>query len=275
MHASMGNRLGLALAWIELVVSFLIAGAMIWGYLTFQPPLSQIVRSVASSIGAVSQVLTRTADTVAIRTQLISQTAEMLVVADSQMKELAKVTVSQIKAAPTYAEALKATSDIAGQVGGSLQNISDAMQVEVPSGLRMDGARPTLVKSKPFERTGEAFRQQAVRINEISKALDTVSIAISRDAKTVGVAVEKASAQASTLIAEIGATLDRLKESDLPKAVSDLNLISRNLKELQFQVDQADRFGVYLLAIGLLISSWLFLSSLGTLSSLRAAQPPI
>lgn len=247
-----------------------MASAIVWGYISYQATLGQFVHSIAASIGAVSNVVVRTAETVEARRDLLDQTGQMLVVTRTLINELKVAAENQAKIAPQYAESVRSASTLVGKLGGALQSTADKLLFEVPTDFRMEGMKPVAVMSRPLAKVAQELRANAQDINVISVGLSNISSTISRDGQNLSTALVVASAQALKVVVEAEMTLSRLKTQDLPKAIADLKTTSENLRNIRAYVDIVGSVGLVLFFVGLLLSGWCFLNSLGTLILVRS-----
>lgn len=177
------NRFIAILAWLQLLVSLAFASAIVWGYITYQASLGQFFHSAAASIRAISNVVEGTATTVEARRGLIDQTGKMLLATRSLVNELRVAAENQAKSAPQYAEGLRAASAVTGKLSGTLKAIGDGMLFSVPTSISMDGIKPVLNTSRPFEKQAQELKIQAQDLNAISESLVGISVAIGRDEK--------------------------------------------------------------------------------------------
>jgi len=177
------NTLIVIVAWLQLLVSVVLAAAIVWGYARSQVPLGQFIHSVASSIGAVSNVVGRTAETVQARQGLIEQTGKMLVSTRTLLQELRVAAENQARIAPQYAEGMRAASVVSSKLGGILQSIGEGLLFSVPTSLQMDGMKPVVGVSRPLEKQAQDLKTQAQDLKAVSQSLLDISLAIGRDGK--------------------------------------------------------------------------------------------
>lgn len=262
----MKNKMFAALGWLQLIVSLLLAAAIIWGYITYQASYGQFVGSVAASVEAVSNVVVRTAETVEARRELLDQTAQMLVVTRKLINELRVAAENQAKLAPQYADGARSASTVAGNLSNTFRSIGTELAFSVPTGFRFEGMKPAVVMSQPLAKQAEKLIQNAHELRVISESLSGAATTISRDGPNLSVAIIATSDQALKVITETEKTLGRINTQDLPKAVGDLKTTSTKLREVSAQIDIVGNLGVVLLVVGLLLSTWCFLSSLGAIS---------
>jgi len=265
----LSNRLLATLAWLQLLVSLLLAACIVWGYATYQASFGQFVHSVAASIEAVSDVVVRTAETVEARKDLLDQTAQMLVVTRKLVIELRVSAENQAKLAPQYAEGMRSASTVTTNLSNTFKSIGTGMSFSVPSGIRVEGRRPTVVTSQPLAKQAERLMENSQELKASSESLSGAATGITRDGQNLAAAVIATSDQALKVLAEAEKTLGRLNKQDLPKALGDLKKTSSRLRETSAQVDMVGNVGTVLLVVGLLLSTWCFLNSLGSLVSAR------
>jgi hypothetical protein len=257
------------LAWTQLAISLLLAITIIWGYLTFQSSISQFIKSLAASIGAVSTVVVRTAETVEARQATLEETQKMLVVTRQLINELKLMAEHQAKLGPQYAASIKTTLATLGQMAVLMQKIGvKTMEITVPN-IKIEGVKPLIVMTKPFEAQGKQIEQAGRDAKATSVDLTGISESIGRDAQKINAAFIATSDQAIKVIDETEKSLVRLKENDLPKAIVDLKSTSENLRNISANLDMLSNGGIVILASGLLLALWCMVQSLGALSLAR------
>jgi len=259
-------------AWSQLVVSVALGSAIIFAYINYQSTVGQFVHSVAASIGAVSNVVTRTAETVEARRDLIDETGRMLVVTKNLINEMRLTTGNLEKTAPAYSATLLSTSKLIDDMGRIAHSLGAAMNFQVPTGIQREGIKPVFKWSTPLAKQAEALQDSALHMKQISEGISQAAIAVGRDAKSLGAAINETSAQALKVTTELENTLGRLKTQDLPKALADLKTTSEKLQSISKRVDLVGNIGEVLLVIGLLLSLWCFLNSLSTIALTRSAN---
>ena len=260
-----------ALAWLQLATSLLLGSAVVWGYSNYQASLGLFLHSVAASVGAVSNVVGRTAETVDTRKELLDQTSQMLVVTRNLVNELRTAAENQTKLGPQYADGLHSASVVTGKLGNSIESLGDGLlRLSLPTGIQMVGMKPVIVMSQPMAKKGQELKDNAHEIKAISASLSGVSDAISRDAKNLSSAFIATADQALLVLTEVEKTLTRIKTQDLPKAIADLKSTSENLSRVSAQVDTVGNAGLILLIVGILLSVWCFLHSVGALMLARS-----
>ena len=165
------NKLIVALAWLQLVISLMLAAAIVWGYMTYQSSTGQFVRSLAASIGAVSNVVIRTAKTVEDRQELLVETEKTLAITRERITELGAVTESLAANVPKIADSIGEVATFVGKVGGTLEATGDnLMRLAVPTNIDWVGMKPNVVMSHPMERQAEALRENAKSSRRLGKA---------------------------------------------------------------------------------------------------------
>jgi hypothetical protein len=259
------NSFFAALAWAQFAISLLLATTIIWGYLTFQSSIGQFIKSLAASIGAVSTVVVRTAETVEARQATLEETQKMLVITRQLINELKLMAEHQAKLGPQYAASIKTTLAALGQMAVLMQQIGvKTMDITVPN-IKIEGVKPVIVMTKPFEAQGKQIEQAGRDAKAVSVDLTVISESIGRDTQKVSAAFIATSDQAIRVIDETEKSLVRLKENDLPKAIVDLKVTSENLRNISANLDMLSNGSIVILAVGLLLALWCMVQSLGAL----------
>jgi hypothetical protein len=254
------------LAWLQLMISIVLAAAMIWGYLSYQASLGLFVHSVAASIGAVSNTVVRTAETVEANKELIDQTGHMLAVTRNLINEFRIAAESQVKNGPQYAAGLDTASKVTGKLANTFDSLGQKLfLLSVPTGIEMQGLKPLVVMSRLWHQEGTDLKGYATDLKVSSATLAVLSSTIGRDGGNLGAAVIAESEQAIKVIISVEKTLAQIKAQDLPKAIADLKTTSENLRAISSQIDMVGNGGLILLIIGLLLATWCMVHSLGVL----------
>ena len=264
------NRYFAALAWVQLVVSLLFACAILWGYVTYQASIGSFVSAMAESVGAMSNVVVRTAETVEARKEMLDETQKMLVVLRDSITKLNEAAEKQALLAPQYSTGMMAAAGFVNKLASPLQAIGEKMtSISIPS-IQVDGIRPVVTITKPYEEQGRQLRAAAQEVKAVSESLTEISKAIGQDGQKVGSAFIATSRQALKVIGETEKTLLHLKTEDLPKAVADLKATSKGLHIVSTQLKTISQLGVVALMGGLLLALWCAVHSFGALMLARA-----
>jgi hypothetical protein len=266
------QRLFAFLAWLQLVVSLLLATAIVWGYISYQASIGQLVNSLAASVGAVSNVVIRTAETVEARKDLLDATEKTLAATRSLLTALMAVAENLGKNAPKYADGLRVAANGLRTSNAVAQSMGDTLiNFSVPN-IHMNGLKPVITYSRPFDESGARLKHMGQDLKSASEALSSISETIGPDGQKLGTAVIATSEQALKTVAELEKTLTRLNTQDLPKAIADLRATSEALRTASAQVDMASNAGTVLLVVGLLLAAWCFVHSIGALLLIKPAN---
>lgn len=256
------NKLIAFFAWFQLVISIAIAGAVVWGYITYQASLGQFTRSVAASITAISNVVGRTAETIEARQNLIDQTGKTIAATRDLIKELQAIAENQAKVAPQYVEGIRGTSALVGSLSGTLHSIGDGLMFSVPTGIEWHGIKPFIVMSRPLENQAQSLMVRAKDFKAVSDSLLAVSTTVGQDGARLSTAFIATTQQALKMLEETEKSLGSIKSNDLPKALVDLRETSENLRSVSEQVNVGGSVSKALLVVGLLLAGWCFFNSL-------------
>jgi hypothetical protein len=259
------RRLVKSLGWIQLIISILVSGAIVFGYVAYRASLDQFATALSSSIVSVSEVVGMTAETMDARHDLVEHTKKMLAVSRSLVNELNKMVHNQASLMPQYVESVRAVSAIANSLSHVLDSVGDKLMFPMPTGVTMHGIRPELVMSHPLALQANELKLRAVNIGVLSSNMTNISAELAKDGGTLGPAVMATTEQALNLLDESGKTLDKSQSHDLPKALIEMRSTSKNLRSISQQVDTAGLIGVVGLVIGLLLCAWLFAQSVSTI----------
>lgn len=259
------NKLIAFFAWFQLAISIAIAGAVVWGYTTYQVSLGQFTQSVAASITAISNVVARTAETIEARQNLLDQTGKTIAATRDLIKELQAIAENQAKVAPQYAEGIRGTSALVGSLSGTLHSIGDGLMFSVPTDIEWHGIKPFIVMSRPLKNQAQSLRVRAKDFKAVSDSLLAVSTTVGQDGVRLSTAFIATTQQVLKMLEETEKSLGSIKSNDLPKALADLRETSENLRGVSKQVNVGGSLSKALLVVGLLLAGWCFFNSLSTL----------
>jgi hypothetical protein len=178
------------------------------------------------------------------------------------LKELAK---NQAPLGPQYADGMKATSNLLGQVAAPIQNFGTQLQaISVPN-IKIDGVKPVVTMTQPFSGQGKQLEQAAQDAKSIAASIAKISDSISQDGGKLSDEINAASDQAIAVVDEAVKSLTRLQDQDLPTAINNLKTTSANLRSVSKQIDTLPNVGLLILGCVLLLALWCIVNSLGSL----------
>ena len=260
------NIIFASLAWLQLVISLLLAALIIWGYLSFNSSLTKFVRSLAESVDAISKVVIATAETIEAKKALLDNTQKTLNHTRTVINTLKDLAKNQAKLGPEYATGMKATSNLLGQVAAPLQNFGTQLQaISVPN-IKIDGVKPVVTMTQPFSGQGKQLEQAAQDAKSVAATIAKVSDSIGQDGGKLSDEIIKTSDQAIAVVDEAAKSLTRLHDQDLPTAINNLKTTSANLRGVSKQIDTLPNVGLFILACVLLLALWCIVNSLGSLA---------
>lgn len=259
------NKLVAFFAWFQLAISIAIAGAVVWGYSTYQASLGQFTQSVAASIAAISNVVGRTAETIEARQNLLDQTGKTIAATRNLVKELQAIAENQAKVAPQYAEGIRGASALVGSLSGSLHSLGDGLMFSVPTDIKWRGKNTEIIRTRPLDKQAQSLMARAKDFKAVSDSLLAVSTTVGQDGVKLSTAFIVTTQQVLKMLEETEKSLSRIKSNDLPKALADLRETSENLRGVSKQVNVGGSLSKALLVVGLLLAGWCFFNSLSTL----------
>jgi hypothetical protein len=92
-----------------------------------------------------------------------------------------------------------------------------------------------------------------------------ISTTIANEGQGVSTEFGQLSEQTLKLLEETEKTLDGLQKRELPTAVKEMRAAAEHLRVVSKKVSDAGNIGIWIFIIGLLVSGWCFLNSLGQL----------
>lgn len=260
------------LAWMQLAISGLIAGGVIWAYLAYHPSFGQLLKSSSETIVATANVVAQIADAVQANEVVVTDAQKLLLASRQLVDELQNSVQNQAALAPTYAEGVRSMSGLLARTGTAFSALGDGMMFSVPLRVEMDGIRPIVVFGRPLQGQAQAFKDISVDLNRTGNSLLTLSTSLTNDSKGVSTAVIATSNQTRQLIDSIEKSLADLHKQTLPNAVVDLKSAASNLSSISSGIAVASHITEALVGLGLLLSAWCFVHSLGQLHILSTRR---
>jgi|GEM_PF-2076544 len=258
------------LAWLQLVISILMAALMVWGYLTYRAPIGQFVKSIEATMLAGSSLLEGTRETIEARSAYIDETGKLLIALRKTLRVFSKVVKNQQTMVPQYAESLRSASSIAMSMSGVLHHTgNDLMIARVPTGINLRHGLPKFEYHYPFKNLAATLEQNSKEFDIIGTRIAVITDTIASDGQNVGTAMNALTNQSLKMVNETFLALFILKQG-LPKALEDIQVVSDNLKNLSAHVHFLSYIGIVLLTFGLLMSGWCFLHSIGALMVVKS-----
>jgi len=253
------------LAWLQITLSIFLAATIIWVYVEYRRPLSQILESGTAVIVSTAEVISQTAESVQKNEIILDDTLKLLISSRTLIEEIRTSTQNQTSYASKYADGVRGASSLLITAGNSVSTIGDSLMLSFPTRFEMDGVRPTVIMTKPFEKHGKSMKSIALELKATGESGMAISTSLTKDAQNVGAAIVESSNHAINLLDNIKKSLGQLKGHDLPKAVSELRSASESLRIVSSQVEISRNIGVVLLVAGLLLTGWCFLNSISLL----------
>ena len=254
-----------------MILSFAFATSIIWGYLSYQSSIGQFISSTSASIGAVSNGVLRTAESVEASKDLLDETGKMLTSTRALIIAFKTSAENHAKNAPNYAANLQTASKVSNSLGNIIESLGGKLAgLTVPSGVQIQGVKTVIIMSKPLEKNGLELEAKAGELKAVSETLALWSQTMSGEEQSLSSTIVSESAQVVKVIDAAEKSLAHLKAQDLPKAIIDLKLTSANLSKVSAQVEMVSNSGVALLIVGLLLSLWCIIHSIGALMLLKS-----
>jgi hypothetical protein len=269
----MPRRLVLILAWLQLAASLAIAAVTVYVYSEFRPAFSDGIRSATAAVTGVSEAMERASETIEARRRLISQAAGVLAMAATQIDQVEGLASGQAKVAPQYAQGLQSASALLLDLAGTSRDIALAMDVEMPSGVTIQGTKPVYTTSRPLAGPAKKLYESAARLKDVGTALSTAASSLVSGAQILDKTISETSRQSRTLVGELEKTVNLLASKELPDALDDLKKTSASLRLLSRMIEDAQGIGAWLVFAGLLLSLWCLLNSLTTIGLAAIASP--
>lgn len=259
------------LAWMQLVFSVLLAASIVWVFVNYQGTIGQVVNSVAVTVDALSTAVLRTVETVEAQKGVIDEVDKSLKSSRGLVTAARDMVRNQEKELPVYADATKTIATSVTGTADRVQLVGErwiSLKVRTP---QLDKGVPTIRDWRPFEDEGNQLVRLSVEIRKIGSAVRAVSDSLLADASRTGKQFVLASDQLIAVIDGAEGVISRVKRVDLPLAVNDLKVTSERLKAVKSQVDSGAHVALGIMIVGLLLSAWCIVHSLGVVMLARGA----
>jgi hypothetical protein len=259
------------LAWMQLVFSVLLAASIVWVFVNYQGTIGQVVNSVAVTVDALSTAVLRTVETVEAQKGVIDEVDKSLKSSRGLVTAARDMVRNQEKELPVYADATKTIATSVTGTADRVQLVGERwISLKVPT-PQLDKGVPTIRDWRPFEDEGNQLVRLSVEIRKIGSAVRAVSDSLLVDASRTGKQFVLASDQLIAVIDGAEGAISRVKQVDLPLAVNDLKVTSERLKAVKSQVDSGAHVALGIMIVGLLLSAWCIVHSLGVVMLARGA----
>ena len=247
-----------ALAWLQLVISVLLAASIVYGYFSYRDSLGRSIDALAENIASVSTVVETTAETVQLNQSLIESTRQTIVLARVQVEDVNAIAADWAKRTPQFVDFFRTASEKVVHLGDSLNSVAEGLMFTAPTSIQMEGLRPVIVTSIPLEAYAKRLKASAQDIRDLGIGISSTAVEGSRK-------VVATSATTNQLLGQLDDSeklLARLQRNDLPKALKEMKSTSENIRTISQQVSVAGNVGGVLFVFGLLLAGWCLLNSL-------------
>jgi len=174
------------LARLQLIVSIVLATAIVIGYVTYRASLGQFIGSLSASVISISKTVEITVDTIASREKFLESTKQTLMQTHSAIKSFSNLAQSQAKQAPQLAREIHAASAVASRLGETLNSIADGLMFSVPTDIQFEGVKPVLIMSRPLAPRAKKLKLDAQNIQTVSDGLLRTSSTIAKEGQGLG-----------------------------------------------------------------------------------------
>lgn len=254
--------------WLQMLLSFLLAGTILVGYTVLRTPLATAIDALSNSIFSVSNVIEATAGTLGSRNELIDSTRQTMAQTRIAIQEVSAAISGQTAQASKRAEELQAASSLISRTSEALNNLADGLiSFTAPMGVEFEGVKPLVVMKRPLETSGKNLKPIAQEIRTISDGVLHLSKTVATDGLKLGKAFAQLGEQTIKMLEESERTIEGVQNQDLPRSVKEMRDAAEHLKEVnQKMVSASESLGWFLLAAGLLFSTWMFLNSINMIA---------
>lgn len=252
---------------LQLLVSILLAGTILWGYVAFRAPLASTLDALTNSITSVANVIEGTAGTIGMRTELIDSTRQTLAQTRAAIELSSKAIAAQASEAPKRAEELKSASQLILRSSDILNNLANGLlQFSAPAGIDFNNGKPIVVMKRPLATFGNDLQPIAQEMRTLGEGVQHLSKTVAADGAKLAEAFSQLGAQTIQMLNESEQTLERIRDQDLPRSAKEMRDAAEHLRTATKELTAiSDNLGITFLAAGLLFSAWLLLNSINTI----------
>lgn len=250
--------------WLQLLLSILLTGTILWGYVVFRTPVATALDALSNSIFSVANVIEATAGSVGSRNELIDSTRQTLAQTRAAIMVTTKAISDQTSEAAKRAEELRAASSLILRTSDALNGLADGLiGFSAPMGIDFEGVKPVVVMKRPLEASGKNLKPIAQEIRTISDGILHLSKTVATDGVQLGAAFSQLSDQTVKMLEESERTLEGIQNQDLPRSVKEMRDAAVHLKTVTKEMSTvSESLGIALVVAGLFFSGWLFLNSI-------------
>ena len=254
--------------WLQMLLSFLLAGTILVGYTVLRTPLATATDALSSSIFSVSNVIEATAGTLGSKNELIDSTRQTIAQTRIAINEVSAAISGQTAQVSKRAEELRAASLLISRTSEALNSLADGLiSFTAPMGIEFEGVKPLVVMKRPLETSGKNLKPIAQEIRTISDGVLHLSTIVATDGVQLGRAFAQLGEQTIKMLEESERTLEGAQTQDLPRSVKEMRNAAEHLKDVsQEMVAASEYLGWFVLAAGLLFSTWMFLNSINIIA---------
>ena len=251
-----------------MLLSLLLAGTILVGYTVLRTPLATATDALSSSIFSVSNVIEATAGTLGSKNELIDSTRQTIAQTRIAINEVSAAISGQTAQVSKRAEELRAASLLISRTSEALNSLADGLiSFTAPMGIEFEGVKPLVVMKRPLETSGKNLKPIAQEIRTISDGVLHLSKTVATDGFQLGRAFSQLGEQTIKMLEESERTLEGAQNQDLPRSVKEMRNAAEHLKDVsQEMVAASEYLGWFVLAAGLLFSTWMFLNSINIIA---------
>jgi methyl-accepting chemotaxis protein len=242
--------------WLQILLSILLAGTILVGYMVFKTPLATAIDALSSSIFSVSNVIEATAGTLGTKKELIDSARQTMALTRVAIKEASAAISDQTAQASKRAEELQAVVSVTLRTSDALNSLGDGLiGFTAPMDIVFEGVKPLVVMKRPLETYGKTLKPIAQELKTISDGVMQLSKTVATDGVRLGTAFTK--------LEESERTLEGVQNQDVPRSIKEMRDAAVHLKSVsQEMAAVSGGFAWVVLLAGLLFSAWMFLNSI-------------
>lgn len=184
------------------------------------------------------------------------------------IKEVSAAISGQTDQASKRAEELQAASSLISRTSEALNSLADGLiSFTAPMGIEFEGVKPLVVMKRPLETSGKNLKPIAQEIRTISDGVLHLSKTVATDGVQLGKAFAQLGEQTIKMLEESERTIEGVQNQDLPRSVKEMRDAAEHLKDVnQEMLTASESLGWFVLAAGLLFSTWMFLNSINMIT---------
>lgn len=258
MNASIVKLLG----WTALALSALLMVGTVWVYGMIQQSLAALPASLSQTTAAAAEALAALAATTVTRADIAADTIQTLSAAQSTLAKVKAAAERQVSQLPHHEATIRAIAANTMELSRAANRVADVLSQEVP-----------LLKSRPLEPQARVLRPYADTLAKATISLNDAADSVKSDALPFAKSIIDLSVAGAALAEHARRAAEAVKSQHLPQLASTLEQAASTLKQASAQASVVAYLPLWVLILGICISTCLALVGVGLLTVAATLGP--